>query len=86
MFVKSSGSKVGFSALELEWIARGYADAQKLQFQFEGTEQVIWIRTDGSPIIADVYFMAALGKPSLHIERVQVLDNYKIALHLDARV
>jgi hypothetical protein len=68
MFVKSSGRKVGFSALEFEQIARQYAEQQRLQFQFEGTEKMIWIRTDGSPIIADVYFIAALGEPSLHIE------------------
>ena len=68
MFVKSSGNKVGFSALELEQIARSYAEAQKVQFQLEGTEKTIWIRTDGSAIIADVYFFGALGKPSLHVE------------------
>jgi hypothetical protein len=84
MFVSSSGSKVGFSALELEQIARCYAEAQKVQFQFEGTEKTIWIRTDGSPIIADVYFFAALGKPSLHIEidRDGKVKRHKIATYV----
>jgi hypothetical protein len=68
MFVKASGSKVGFSALELEQIARRYNQVQKAPFQLDGTEKMIWIRTDGSPILADVYFFGNIGKPSLHIE------------------
>ena len=68
MYVKSSGRKVGFSALEFERIARRYAKDNKLPFNFKRAEKNIWIRTDGLPVIADVYFSHGLGEPVLHIE------------------
>jgi hypothetical protein len=68
MYVKSSGRKVGFSALEFERIARNYAKDNKLTFNFKRADKSIWIRTDGSPVIADVYFSHGLGEPVLRIE------------------
>ena len=68
MFISAEGAKEWYSALELEGIARRYAETKKVDFQFEGAEMNIWVKTDGGKILADVWWSHAIGKPSLHVE------------------
>ena len=68
MFIAADGPKQWYSALELERIAKGYAESKKADFQFEGTEMNIWVKTDGGKVLADVYWSKGVGKPMLHVE------------------
>jgi hypothetical protein len=68
MFVSADGPKEWYSALELERIARGYAESKKADFSFEGAELNIWVKTDGGEVLADVYWSRGIGKPVLHVE------------------
>jgi len=67
MFVSGAGQKSWYSALELEQAARQYADEHKIEFQFDGTEKRVWVKTDGGRILADVYYSSGIGQPVLHI-------------------
>jgi hypothetical protein len=68
MFVAADGPKEWYSALELERIARSYAESKKADFRFEGTEMNIWVKTDGGNVLANVYWSKGIGKPMLHVE------------------
>ena len=67
MFVSGDGQKEWYSVLELQRIA-SLRCQQKPDFKFEGTEMNIWVNTDGRKVLADVWFLADIGKPSLHVE------------------
>ena len=43
VMVRGAGDKTWFSAHQLIAIARRYAEEQKLGFDFEGTEKVVWV-------------------------------------------
>lgn len=67
MFVAGDGYKAWYSALELEQIARRYADEHKLEFTFEGTEKMVWVKTDGGRVLANVAYSSGVGQPILYI-------------------
>jgi hypothetical protein len=77
MFVRSSGQKVGFSALEFEQLARAYAQQKKLPFDLEGAQKTIWVDTRGSKIIARAYF----DLPSGQILVVEIDRDGRVADH-----
>ena len=82
MFVMGDGQKAWYSALELEQIARTYAQTQKLDFKFEGTEKSVWVHTDGGKVLAEVWFKAGGGRPTLqvHIGRKGNVLKHKIVV------
>jgi photosystem II stability/assembly factor-like uncharacterized protein len=82
MYVSADGQKAWYSALELERIARDYAQSEKLDFDFADTEKKIWVHTDGGRVLATVWFSSAIGKPSLCIEigRSGKVIGHKIAV------
>jgi len=61
MFVMGDGQKAWYSALELEHIARTYANTQKLDFKFDSTEKSVWVHTDGGKVLAEVWFKSGGG-------------------------
>src|SRR4051812_19560840 len=67
MFVSADGEKEWYSALEFDRIARRYAEAQRLAFDFQGTERTVWIKTDGGRVLADVSYSSGMGKPFLQV-------------------
>lgn len=67
MFVSADGKKEWYSALEFDRIARRYAEEQRLAFDFQGTERMVWIKTDGGRVLADVFYSSGMGKPVLHV-------------------
>lgn len=68
MFVETSGRKMGYSAFELDQIARNYITTNNVPFELEGANRNIWVQTDGSPVIAKVYFGSGLGLPTLQVD------------------
>jgi hypothetical protein len=68
MFVQTSGKKMGYSALELDRIARTYVMDNKVPFDLQDTARNIWVQTDGSPVIAKVFFSGGTGRPVLQVD------------------
>jgi hypothetical protein len=67
MFVSADGKKEWYSALEFDRIARRHAAEQKLPFDFEGTKPMVWVKTDGDRVLANVFYSSGLGQPALHV-------------------
>src|ERR1043166_7505896 len=78
MFVRGDGEKNWYSALEFEQIARDYAKRMKLDFKFDHAEKNIWVNTDGSKILAEVWFSTGFSDPALNI---QIGRNGKVVEH-----
>jgi hypothetical protein len=68
MFLETTGDKLGYSAFELDEIARSYIKEKKVPFELDGTERNIWIQTDGSPTMAKVYFGSGPAHPTLQVD------------------
>jgi hypothetical protein len=71
VMVQGPNGKTWFSGHQLISIAGHYAEEQKLDFEFEGTEKIVWVNA-GGPVRADVYFSSGMGDPILHI----AIDKY----------
>ena len=76
--VQGGNDKTWFSGHQLVVIARRYAEEQKLDFNFEGTEKVVWVKPEGL-VRADVWFTSGMGKPSLHV----AIDKYGKVIRYD---
>lgn len=74
VMVQGANDKTWFSGHQLIGIARHYAEEQKLGFDFEGTEKIVWVNPGGRAR-ADVWFSSGssgMGKPVLHV----AIDKY----------
>jgi hypothetical protein len=77
VMVQGPNDKTWFSGHQLINIARRYAEEQKLGFDFEGTEKIVWVKPGGR-VRADVYFSSRMGQPILHV----AIDKYgKVIRH-----
>jgi hypothetical protein len=71
VMVQGANDKTWFSSHQLIGIARHYAEQQKLGFDFEGTEKIVWVNPGRRPR-ADVWCSSGMGNPSLHV----AIDKY----------
>ena len=71
VMIQGPNDKVWFSGHQLIGLAMRYAEEQKLGFEFEGTEKIVWVNPGGR-VRADVWFSSGLGEPVLHV----AIDRY----------
>lgn len=77
VLIQGPNDKTWFSGHQLIGLAMRYAEDQKLEFEFEGTEKIVWVRPGGR-IRADVRFSSGMGKPVLRV----AIDKYgKVVRH-----
>ncbi len=69
--IQGPNDKVWFSGHQLIGLAMRYAEEQKLGFEFEGTEKIVWVNPEGR-VRADVWFSSGMGEPVLHV----AIDKY----------
>ena len=72
MFIRALGPKEWYSALELDRIARKYAEEHKLDFSFDEQETNVWVETDDGPLLATVDYSSGIGEPFLRV----AIDRY----------
>jgi hypothetical protein len=86
VLVKGTGQK-WYSATELEQIAKDYAKQKKIQFDFAHADRSVWVRTDGSNVIARVVFASSFGKPMYYadIERQGIVVTNVIGVLSEGR-
>ncbi len=71
VMIQGPNDKVWFSGHQLIGLAMRYAEEQKLGFEFEGTEKIVWVNPEGR-VRADVWFSSGMGEPVLHV----AIDKY----------
>ena len=71
VMIQGPNDKVWFSGHQLIGLAMRYAEEQKLGFEFEGTEKIVWVNPGGR-VRADVWFSSGMGEPVLHV----AIDKY----------
>lgn len=66
VMIQGASDKVWYSGHQLVGIAKRYAQERKIDFNFEGTEKIVWVKPGGR-VRADVWFSSGIGQPVLHV-------------------